>query len=179
MADRKLFLVTGGAGFSASISSGIFWRRGHAVPDHDIAPLTTRNGQPFKKFWRYSRQGNGGSRHGRSGRCCAHSGGASVIRGKDIYTTDVLGTRTVLTSARRYGLIIVIHISSTAVYGIRIITRYSKMSRLDGVKALWQSENLAEEVCLAMQKKSGMCVPIIRPKSFVGPGTSRCFCAVL
>lgn len=41
----------------------------------------------------------------------------------DIYTTDVVGTRVVLSTARRLGIQRVTHISSTAVYGIPIITR--------------------------------------------------------
>ena len=37
---------------------------------------------------------------------------------RDIYTTDVVGTRTVFGVARRQGIERVVHISSTAVYGI-------------------------------------------------------------
>src|SRR5918995_422471 len=37
---------------------------------------------------------------------------------KDIYTTDVEGTRNVLEAARRHGVKRVVHVSSTAVYGI-------------------------------------------------------------
>ena len=37
---------------------------------------------------------------------------------EDIYTTDVEGTRNVLEAARRHGVERMVHVSSTAVYGI-------------------------------------------------------------
>ena len=61
-----------------------------------------------------------------------------------------------------------IHISSTAVYGIPDHHPLIEEDRLDGVGPYGIAKIAAEEVCLEYRAK-GMIVPIIRPKSFVGP----------
>jgi nucleoside-diphosphate-sugar epimerase len=61
-----------------------------------------------------------------------------------------------------------IHISSTAVYGIPDHHPLLEDDRLDGVGPYGIAKVKAEDVCLEYRKR-GMCVPIIRPKSFVGP----------
>ena len=59
-------------------------------------------------------------------------------------------------------------ISSTAVYGIPDHHPLYEDDKLDGVGPYGEAKIEAEEVCLEYRGK-GMCVPIIRPKSFVGP----------
>ena len=86
----------------------------------------------------------------------------------DIYSTDVDGTRNVLEAAREHGVERVVHISSTAVYGIPDHHPLVETDRLEGVGAYGRAKILAEEVCLQFRAE-GMTVPIIRPKSFVGP----------
>src|SRR5260370_39469853 len=86
----------------------------------------------------------------------------------DIFTTDVLGTRNVLDSALQHGANRIIQISSTAVYGIPDHHPLLEDDRLDGVGSYGKAKIKAEKVCLEYRKK-GLCVPIIRPKSFVGP----------
>ncbi len=87
---------------------------------------------------------------------------------RDIYTTDVEGTRTILESALQNGVRRVIHISSTAVYGIPDHHPLYETDRLEGVGAYGQAKIQAEMICLEYRAK-GFVVPIIRPKSFVGP----------
>jgi nucleoside-diphosphate-sugar epimerase len=87
---------------------------------------------------------------------------------EDIYTTDVVGTRLVLEVARAVGVKRAVHISSTAVYGIPDHHPLVEDDKLDGVGPYGVAKIEAEEVCLEFRKK-GMIVPIIRPKSFVGP----------
>ncbi len=87
---------------------------------------------------------------------------------EDIYSTDVEGTRTVLETARAHGVERVVHISSTAVYGIPDHHPLLESDHLVGVGPYGEAKILAEEVCLEF-RKGGMIVPIIRPKSFVGP----------
>jgi nucleoside-diphosphate-sugar epimerase len=86
----------------------------------------------------------------------------------DIYTTDVEGTRNALRSAREAGIDRVVHISSTAVYGIPDHHPLCEDDRLDGVGPYGQAKIQAEMVCLEARAR-GMTVPILRPKSFVGP----------
>ncbi len=87
---------------------------------------------------------------------------------QDILTIDVDGTRNLLEEAHRQGVERFIHISSTAVYGIPDHHPIYETDRLIGVGPYGRAKIQAEEVCLEYRRK-GMCVPVIRPKSFVGP----------
>jgi nucleoside-diphosphate-sugar epimerase len=87
---------------------------------------------------------------------------------EDIYTTDVEGTRNVLDAALRHGVKRVVHVSSTAVYGIPDHHPLYETDRLEGVGPYGQAKIQAEMICLEYRAK-GLVVPIIRPKSFVGP----------
>jgi nucleoside-diphosphate-sugar epimerase len=86
----------------------------------------------------------------------------------DIFTTDVVGTRIVLESAREAGVKRAVHISSTAVYGIPDHHPLLEDDRLDGVGPYGQAKIQAEMIAL-QERAKGLVVPIIRPKSFVGP----------
>jgi nucleoside-diphosphate-sugar epimerase len=61
-----------------------------------------------------------------------------------------------------------VHISSTAVYGIPDHHPLLEDDKLIGVGPYGIAKIEAEKACLEARAK-GMCVPIIRPKSFVGP----------
>jgi nucleoside-diphosphate-sugar epimerase len=86
----------------------------------------------------------------------------------DIFSTEIDGTRNVLEAARRHNVERVVHISSTAVYGIPDHHPILETDKLQGVGAYGEAKILAENLCLEYRKK-GMCVPVLRPKSFVGP----------
>ena len=86
----------------------------------------------------------------------------------DIYSTDVEGTRNVLDAALRNGVERVVHVSSTAVYGIPDHHPLYETDKLEGVGPYGQAKIQAEMICLEYRAK-GLTVPIIRPKSFVGP----------
>ena len=87
---------------------------------------------------------------------------------EDIYTTDVEGTRNVLEAARRHGVKRLVHVSSTAVYGIPDHHPLYETDKLEGVGPYGQAKIQAEMICLEYRARD-MVVPIIRPKSFVGP----------
>lgn len=86
----------------------------------------------------------------------------------DIYTTDVKGTRLLLSEAFSRKIERFIHISSTAVYGIPDHHPIYEDDKLEGVGPYGKAKIQAEEVCLEYREKK-MCVPILRPKSFIGP----------
>jgi nucleoside-diphosphate-sugar epimerase len=86
----------------------------------------------------------------------------------DIFSTDIDGTRNIMQSAFEHKVERVIHISSTAVYGIPDHHPLFETDKLEGVGPYGQAKIQAEMVCLEYRGK-GMVVPIIRPKSFVGP----------
>jgi nucleoside-diphosphate-sugar epimerase len=87
---------------------------------------------------------------------------------RDIMTTDVDGTRNLLAAAQKAGVERFVMISSTAVYGIPDHHPLFETDRLIGVGPYGKAKIMAEEVCLGFRKQ-GLCVPIIRPKSFIGP----------
>jgi nucleoside-diphosphate-sugar epimerase len=87
---------------------------------------------------------------------------------KEILTTDIDGARNILAAAKKYGAERMIHISSTAVYGIPDHHPLFENDKLDGVGPYGNAKIMAEEMCLEYRKQ-GLCVPILRPKSFVGP----------
>ena len=87
---------------------------------------------------------------------------------QDIMTTDVDGTRNVMAAAIEAGVERAVMISSTAVYGIPDHHPLFETDRLVGVGPYGRAKIMAEEKCLEARQK-GLCVPIIRPKSFIGP----------
>ena len=87
---------------------------------------------------------------------------------RDIMTTDVDGTRNVMNTAFEAGVERAVMISSTAVYGIPDHHPLYETDKLIGVGPYGKAKILAEEECFEARKR-GLCVPIIRPKSFVGP----------
>lgn len=87
---------------------------------------------------------------------------------EEIFSTDIEGTRNLIDAAFKNKVERFIHISSTAVYGIPDHHPLYESDKLDGVGSYGKAKIEAEKVCLEYQKK-GMCVPIIRPKSFIGP----------
>jgi nucleoside-diphosphate-sugar epimerase len=91
-----------------------------------------------------------------------------LYKAEDIFSTDIDGTRNLLEAAEKHKVQRFIHISSTAVYGIPDHHPLVENDKLDGVGPYGKAKILAEEECLKFRKK-GMCVPILRPKSFIGP----------
>ena len=87
---------------------------------------------------------------------------------EDIMSTDIDGTRNVLESALDFGVTRVVHISSTAVYGVPDHHPLHEEDAMIGVGPYGQAKIEAEQVCDSYRAK-GICIPVIRPKSFVGP----------
>lgn len=87
---------------------------------------------------------------------------------EEIYSTDVEGTRNVLDSALQHKVDRFIHISSTAVYGIPDHHPLVEDDQRVGVGPYGEAKVEAEDICIAYREK-GLIVPVIRPKSFIGP----------
>ncbi|MBN1266134.1 MAG: NAD-dependent epimerase/dehydratase family protein [Anaerolineales bacterium] len=87
---------------------------------------------------------------------------------EEIFSTDVQGTRNVLNEAKKIGVKRMIHISSTAVYGVPDHHPLYEHDPKIGVGPYGEAKVQAEEVCEEF-RSGGMCVPVLRPKSFVGP----------
>lgn len=93
-----------------------------------------------------------------------------LYKKEEIYSVDVDGTRSVLESALKHKVNRVVHISTTAVYGIPKKHPIYEDDPLGGeeVGDYGRAKIMAEDVCKEYRKK-GMCIPILRPKSFIGP----------
>lgn len=87
---------------------------------------------------------------------------------EDIYSTDVEGMKNLLAAAEKAQVERFVHISSTAVYGIPDHHPLYEDDLLDGVGPYGNAKIMAEDACREYRKK-GMVLPILRPKSFVGP----------
>ena len=87
---------------------------------------------------------------------------------EEIYSTDIEGTRLLLKEAQDANVERFVHISSTAVYGIPDHHPLAEDDDLIGVGPYGIAKIEAEKACLEFREQ-GMCIPIIRPKSFVGP----------
>jgi len=87
---------------------------------------------------------------------------------EEIFSTDVGGTRMVLETAHEKGIERVVFISSSAVYGVPDHHPLYETDKMVGVGPYGQAKIDAEGVCAEYRSK-GMVVPIIRPKSFIGP----------
>lgn len=165
----KTYLVTGGAGFLGINMVRYLLARGHAVVSLDIAPFDYPERDRICEVVGDIRNRADVDRAMQGVDLVVHTAAAlPLYKAADIYSTDIDGLRTVLESAQAQGVERVIHVSSTAVYGIPDHHPLLEDDPLQGVGPYGEAKVAAEEVCLAFRKR-GMCVPIIRPKSFVGP----------
>jgi nucleoside-diphosphate-sugar epimerase len=87
---------------------------------------------------------------------------------EEIYSTDVKGTRLLLQTALEEGVKRFVHISSTAVYGVPDHHPLYETDKVYGVGPYGEAKVQAEAACMEYREK-GLCVSILRPKSFVGP----------
>lgn len=86
----------------------------------------------------------------------------------DIQSTEVDGTFRVLKASYRQKVDRVVHISSTAVYGVPDHHPLYETDQLIGVGPYGEAKIAAERVCQEGRER-GLCVTVLRPKSFVGP----------
>ena len=165
----KTCLVTGGAGFLGINLVRYLCARGFQVVSLDIAPFDYPERDSIKVV-------EGDIRDMAAVRSAMeevdfviHAAAALPLYSpEEIFSTDIDGIHNVLEAAFEAGVDRLVHISSTAVYGIPDHHPLHENDRLQGVGPYGEAKIKAEEICQEFRQK-GMCVPIIRPKSFVGP----------
>ncbi|MFQ3630665.1 NAD-dependent epimerase/dehydratase family protein [Roseiflexus sp.] len=163
------FLITGGAGFLGINLTRYLLARGHSVVSLDIADFNYPERSRVKANKGDIRDRSSVDRAMEGVQIVVHAAAAlPLYKKEDIFSTDLDGTRNVLQSAFEHGVERVIHISSTAVYGIPDHHPLYEDDPLHGVGPYGEAKVKAEQICLEYRAR-GMCVPIIRPKSFVGP----------
>jgi nucleoside-diphosphate-sugar epimerase len=170
MAEQsKSYLVTGGAGFLGINLIRYLLAKGNTVTSLDFAEFDYPERSQVKIIKGDIRDRATVDKAMEGVQIVVHTAAALPLYSeKDIMSTDLDGTRNVIDSAFQHKAERFIHISSTAVYGIPDHHPLYETDRLDGVGPYGKAKIQAEEVCLEYRKK-GMCVPIIRPKSFIGP----------
>lgn len=165
----QTYLITGGAGFLGINLVRYLLARGHRIVSLDIADFDYPERDRITEIRGDIRDRAKVDEAMQGVNIVIHTAAALPLYSEqDIMTTDVDGTRNVIDSAFRHSVERFIHVSSTAVYGIPDHHPLREDDRLDGVGPYGKAKILAEEVCLEYRQK-GMCVPIIRPKSFIGP----------
>lgn len=168
MNSTRVF-ITGGAGFLGINLTRYFLSRGHQVVSYDIAPFDYPERSQISEITGDIR--NQDALYAAMDGCdlVVHTAAAlPLYTPDDIRTTDLDGTRNVLMAAQRRGIARVIHISSTAVYGIPDHHPLFEHDTLVGVGPYGEAKVEAERICEQFRSQ-GMVVPILRPKSFVGP----------
>ncbi len=165
------WLVTGGSGFLGINLVRYLLDRGHEVSTLDRLPFSYPDvASKVRHFQADVRDSNAVD-------ACLSNGFDIVMHGaaalplessKDVYSTNVDGTRNVLQSASRHGVPRTIYISSTAVYGIPDHHPLLETDALVGVGPYGSSKVQAEELVRGF-RQSGMVIPTLRPKSFIGP----------
>ena len=86
---------------------------------------------------------------------------------EDIYDVNLRGTLNVLSQAERNKVDRVVFISSTAVYGVPDKHPLLEDDEMVGVGPYGTTKIEAEYICEDYRER-GMCVPVIRPKTFIG-----------
>ena len=166
------YFITGGAGFLGINLTRYLLEKGHTVVSYDFSkeydypekddPRVTVISGDIRDF-EFMKQSMSGSD------IVVHTAAAlPLYKKEDIISTDIDGSRNVLLAAKANGINRVIQISSTAVYGIPDHHPLLETDRLQGVGPYGVAKIEAEKTC-AEFRNEGMTVPIIRPKSFVGP----------
>jgi len=167
--DRQKVVITGGAGVFGINLARYLLDMGYAGASLDVEEFDYPERDRVEIFRGDIRDKSAVDRAMECADFVVHTAAAlPLYSAEDIHTTDVEGTRNVLDAALRHGVKRVVHISSTAVYGIPDHHPLYETDRLEGVGPYGQAKIQAEMVCLEYRAR-GLVVPIIRPKSFIGP----------
>jgi nucleoside-diphosphate-sugar epimerase len=163
------FLVTGGAGFLGINLVRYLLAHDEQVTSLDVAPFDHPERDRVRAIRGDIRRRADVERAAEGARIIVHTAAAlPLYTPEEIRSTEIDGTRVVCEVAEARGIERLIHISSTAVYGVPDHHPLVETDRLHGVGPYGEAKVGAEEICLAFRKR-GMCLPILRPKSFVGP----------
>lgn len=167
--NASLYLVTGGAGFLGINLIRHLRQAGCPVRSLDIAPFDYPERNAVEVVEGDIRDRAAVDRAMAGVAVVVHCAAALPLYSPDaIRSTEVEGTRALLQSALEHEVSRFIYISSTAVYGIPRHHPIREDDALHGVGPYGEAKIEAEALCRDYREK-GLCVPILRPKTFVGP----------
>lgn len=162
-------LITGGAGFMGINLVRYLLARGYQVRSYDIAPFDYPEADRISVLQGDIRDRALHARAFDGVDIVVHCAAAlPLCRREEIMSTDLGGTRMLLETAAARGVTRFIFVSSTAVYGIPDHHPLVETDTLTGVGPYGEAKILAEQAC-AEYRDRGLCVPVLRPKSFIGP----------
>jgi nucleoside-diphosphate-sugar epimerase len=163
------FLITGGAGFFGINMIRHLLLKGHSAVSLDIADFNYPDADKVAVIKGDVRDREAVDRAMQGIDIVIHMAAAlPLYPEKEIISTEVDGTEIVLNEAYKAGVKRFIHTSSTAVYGIPDHHPLFETDKLDGVGPYGKAKIEAEGIC-RKYRDMGMCVTVIRPKSFIGP----------
>jgi nucleoside-diphosphate-sugar epimerase len=163
------WLVTGGAGFLGINLVRHLLARGDEVVSLDREPFDYPEHARVVEVRGDIRKRDDVLRAARGCDVVVHAAAALPLYSPpEIHSIDVDGTRVVLDVAKAVGCARVVHISSTAVYGVPDHHPLVEADPMHGVGPYGNAKVAAERVCTAARRE-GQVITIMRPKSFVGP----------
>jgi nucleoside-diphosphate-sugar epimerase len=167
--NQKRYLITGGSGFLGINLIRFLLRKNCIITNLDIADFNYPEYDQIKMIKGDIRDKKIVYQAMKDIDIVVHCAAALPLYSKrDIFSTDIEGTKSILEVTLKNNIKKVIQISSTAVYGIPDHHPIYEDDKLDGVGPYGKAKILAEKVCIEYKEK-GMYIPIIRPKSFIGP----------
>lgn len=169
MENSKNYLITGGSGFLGINLIRFLLKKGHKIRSLDLLPFDYPEKDEIEWVVGDIRNKEIVDRVMKDINVVVHCAAALPLYSKEeIMSTDVVGSKIVLEEAHKHKIDRFIHISSTAVYGIPDHHPLYENDHLIGVGPYGEAKILAEKEGEKM-RENGLCVSIIRPKSFIGP----------
>ncbi|MDP3980302.1 MAG: NAD(P)-dependent oxidoreductase [Chlamydiota bacterium] len=166
--DNTIF-ITGGSGFLGINLIRLLLKEGCRIVSYDTNPFDYPEKDRIQSIIGDIRNKELLNQSMRGCTMTVHTAAALPLYTKDdIMTTDLDGSRNVMEASLSNKIKHVIHISSTAVYGVPDHHPLYEIDPLMGVGPYGEAKVQAEQVCAAYREK-GLYVSIIRPKSFIGP----------
>jgi len=161
--------ITGGAGVLGINLIRHLLRRGASVVSYDIAEFKYPEKERIESITGDIRDREFLEESMRGCDIVIHCAAALPLYSReDIYSTDVDGARNVLEAALKHKVDRVVFTSSTAVYGVPDHHPLLETDEMIGVGPYGEAKVLAEKVSEEYRAK-GMCISVLRPKSFLGP----------
>ncbi len=162
------YFITGGSGFLGINLIRFLLEKGHEVVSYDITPFCYKERDKVKSFIGDIRDLPKMTEVMSSCDIVVHTAAALPLYSKeDIISTDIEGTLNVCKACKENNIKKLIHISSTAVYGIPDHHPLKESDKLFGVGDYGVAKIEAEKICQSFSKDFS--VSILRPKSFIGP----------
>lgn len=162
-------LITGGAGFLGINLARLLLSKGWSVRSLDMAAFDYPENDRINVIRGDIRDANVVNRAMADVAAVVHCAAALPLAGTtEILSTKIDGTRLLLEAAWRHGVSRFVFVSSTAVYGIPDHHPIREDDQVNGVGAYGRAKIEAERLCADFSAR-GLCVTVLRPKTFVGP----------